>query len=241
MLLGIYVICLYHRILEGSIVLGLDNEYGVCNSNEPFLDPTDQHKHVDLVRAIQRLRALIPITIHLEHVTGHQDEKSDTALTPLEELNVAADAMAKSHLQSLHTTHHQGRPKPEQNHIFCKGTRIFIDGQKLTTDGAPNIRHTVFAPKMRKYLADKELLSITAFDLVDWQAIRRASQQTAPLFRLWASKNACGHCGVGKCLERWGHCDTARCRLCLAPEETARHVTVCPSTCAEKARNEGLA
>ena len=241
MLLGIYVICLHHNILEGSIILGLDNEYGVRNSNDPFLDPTDQHKHVDLVRAIRRLRALIPITIHLEHVAGHQDEKSNTQLTPLEELNVAADAMAKAHLHHLHIAYQQGRPKPDHNHIYCEGTRVFVDGTKLTTDGAPDIRHAVFAPKMRKYLAEKDLLPLTAFDLVDWQAIRQAANQTAPLFRLWASKNACGHCGVGKCLERWGHCDTARCRLCLAPEETARHVAICPSACAEQARIEGLA
>ena len=123
---------------------------------------------------------------------------------------MAADAMAKAHLHQLHIAHHQGRLPPKQDHIFCEGTRVFIDRVKLTTDGAPNICHTVFAPRMRKYLADKELLSITAFDLVDWQAIRRAAAQTAPLFQLWASKNACGHCGVGKHLKRWGHCDTAR-------------------------------
>ena len=240
MLLAIQCLCTYHDIDEGQIILGLDNEKGVQLSTITHLEPPASLKHVDLIRAIRRIIHDLPIKVLLMHVQGHQDDDSSHKLTPMEQLNVEADALAKAHLDKLIEADKGQILGPCPNHIHKEGTRLLIDGTKITSQAAPTIRHAVFAPAMRQYLDSRDLLSAEAFDLVDWQAIRRASENSPPLFRLWASKNACGQCGVGKWMERWKYWDDSRCPLCLHPEETARHVPICPSAVTRQAFQEGL-
>ena len=240
MLMAITILCEFHWITQGSLVLGLDNEKGVSTSLNTYLDPQANIKHVDLIRAIRRLISEIPICIHLEHVRGHQDTKTTRTLNPLENLNVIADHMAKAHLDELIQKDQEGTLGPCPDQIYKEGTRIMVMGKKVTSDPGTLVRHSVFANSMQHHLQEKGLLSNTAFTYVDWDAIRSASKTAAPLFRLWAVKNASGQCAVGKCMERWGFWENARCKLCLAPEETARHVALCPSECTRTAFQEGL-
>ena len=240
MLLAVHTLCKFHQIAQGSIILGLDNEKGVDKSKDTFLDPTSNTRHVDLIRAIRRIIAQLPITVHLEHVRGHQDEKANRPLTPLESLNVAADTMAKTHLHELIRADNLGQLDPCPDYIYMEGTRLTILDKKITTDPSPEMRHAIFAPKMKTTLADKGLLTTTAFDLVDWEATRRAAKESPPLFRLWAAKNASGQCGVGKYMHLWGYWEDDRCPLCLSLEETTRHVSICPSLCARQARNQAI-
>ena len=66
-----------------------------------------------------------------------------------------------------------------------------------------------------------------AEDRIDWEANKRAMDDSAVGLGRWVTKHAAGMCGVGKFLKLWGREDTDQCPLCGAPEDAA-HVLVCP-------------
>ena len=229
MLMGVTTICTLYHITTGSIVLGMDNEAGVLQCMETMEEPPANTKHVDLIRACRRIINSLPIQVHLEHIDGHADAIVGRTLNPMECLNVAADSMAKEHLDQLcHlATTNQLQPCPPT--IYMEGTRIYIQNTKITCKPGEHLRQAVFYEAMREYLDERNLLPATAFPLVDWNAIRKAAQQSAPLFRLWASKNASGQCAVGKMMKKWNFWEEERCPLCAAMVEDARHVPMCPA------------
>ena len=241
MLFGLHTLCEYHHITVGTVVLGMDNETGVLQCMEQHEDPPETLNHVDLIRACRRIIQQLPIQVQLVHVKGHQDSKSNRPLDPLERLNVAADTIAKQYLDDLWLQAEAGTLPPCPSEIFQEGTRIYIDQTKITSRPGPRVRHAVFAHPMRDYLDEKGWLDSAAFDLVNWEAIRMAGAASAPLFRLWAAKNASGQCAVGKMMHRWNFWESPRCPLCLhVDDEDARHVPICPAEVAVQARREGL-
>ena len=66
---------------------------------------------------------------------------------------------------------YSGKIVLEKDHGHFRVVR-FINGKKITDDPGPAIRFAVFADTMRTHLAEKELLTATAFDLVDWMAAK---------------------------------------------------------------------
>ena len=79
------------------------------------------------------------------------------------------------------------------------------------------------------HLAEKGHLSEAAFELVDWDANESFSNKTSPGFLTWVTKHVSGQCGVGRRMLQWGFWDNDLCPCCQAPNETTRHLAVCPS------------
>ena len=238
MMTGIWCVCKLHAIQSGSVTVAMDNEKACQLSAHPNQSPPAKTKHGDLIRAIRRIIADLPIQVKIEHVRGHQDEISGHQLSLLEQLNVAADGMAKHHLDQLIVDATQ--LPPTQDHIFKEGNRLLIHGVKATSDAAKAIRRATFMDKMRDHLMEKGKLDPEAFDLVDWEATEGALEDSAALFRLWAAKHASGQAAVGKMMHRWSFWDSPECPLCGYQEETTRHCVECPSNCSVIAREEGL-
>ena len=239
MVMAVWTLCRAHNVTTGSITLGLDNERAYFKCLDQHLDPPQNMKHVDLIRAIRRIMDDVPIQIHLEHVRGHQDEKADRPLTFMEHLNVAADAMAKDHLAHLTYLANRGKLLEGPSNLFMEGTRLYINEAKVTSDPAEATRFAIFAPQMMHHLHNKEKLPMTAFHLVDFDATKKAMSNSPALFRLWVAKHASGQCAVGKWMHRWTYWEEDNCPLCGAPQETARHVPRCPSVCSRTAHQEG--
>jgi hypothetical protein len=70
-----------------------------------------------------------------------------------------------------------------------------------------------------------------SFDEVDWDALNLTLAKKHIMFSLWLSKQASSFCGTRLQVSRMteGAADD-RCPNCLAPEERAIHLNICPST-----------
>ena len=180
-------------------------------------------RHNDIVRAIRKLKCLIPVKVVFEHVLGHQDDHSSFVDLPLmSQLNIRCDEMAKQAL--VYYTNNGTVTSPR---IFAEGWQCWVDGVKQTTDPSDAIRASIFSDMMRNKLHAKNALPAPFFDLVDWDAVEDAQAYYPNGFSLWMSKQVTGFCGVGKMMCRWGHWNTNQCPCCDAEIETAQHILVC--------------
>ena len=89
----------------------------------------------------------------------------------MESLNVLCDAMAKAHLDVLIQLDQANRLQPCPEIIYKEGVRLSLNSRKITSHLADTLPRAIFHDAMRSYLAERDLLPLTAFDLVDWDAI----------------------------------------------------------------------
>ena len=244
MLLAIKSICLHHKVTSGNIRLGCDNRTGVNLADQDFLRVTYNRSHVDMIRAIRRLKfQLSPVKIRFEHIYGHQDDGTEFDKLPrMAQLNVQMDKAAKRYLLHLIRRDARNPIAPCPSELAEEGISCWIDGIKMTTEAGPAIRRSALGKPLRDYLHRKELLHTDAFDLVDWEAIGNAMTSLPQLFRLWAAKHASGWCAVGHRMEQWGLWEDSTCPCCTTePKETPRHLLVCPDPRLCKVWTERLA
>jgi len=105
LLLAINHICSLHRLTSGRATIGCDNKEGVLHHvHFPSQYVPCAVKHVDLVRAIHMALHQCPLQLSFQYVAGHQDDLTCFEdLSPLAQLNVQADLMAKQALYVLGT------------------------------------------------------------------------------------------------------------------------------------------
>ena len=165
-------------------------------SSEDWLRVPSSVKHSDLIKAIRKTKAKLPITVDFHHVYGHQDDHlCFDSLPRLAQLNVLMDRSAKRYLVSLIANSIPGTC-PEL--IRGEGWSCWVADQKMTGDPSRHIRNEIFGTDLREHLDDRGILTADAFALVDWDALGDASDTFPALYRLWVSKHVSGHCGVGK-------------------------------------------
>jgi hypothetical protein len=100
-LVVVQLLCALHQIEQGSIVIGLDGKSTFAKIEQQDT-PHPHVGHYDLLLAIRRIIASLPIEVTLRYVAGHQDDVSSN-LDWWERQNVRMDARAKRH---LHNTLH---------------------------------------------------------------------------------------------------------------------------------------
>jgi hypothetical protein len=221
LLLAATVVCRVHGISSGALTVGCDCEKGVDLSRPDWLKVNLKCKHVDLVRAIRRLKDALPIKVHFRHIAGHQDrEFSMQQLSRMEQLNVIMDASAKSYLLRLI----EQQPPLGPSSIEGEGWSCWINGKKLTSDPALPVRQHVFSKDLRKHLHEKKKLDKEFFDCVDWDANSDAFAAFPQLFKLWATKHVSGWCGVNSMMFHWGRVESPLCPCCGMVDETTEHV-----------------
>jgi len=97
LLMAIKGLCSFHRITTGSVIVGCDNQGALHQSQQTQELMPCSSDHADLICAIRQIRCSIPgITIHFQHVKGHQDDHASASTLPhLAQLNILADTLAK--------------------------------------------------------------------------------------------------------------------------------------------------
>jgi hypothetical protein len=101
-LFAISGVCTFYKLTDGAITIGCDNKGGIIRSNGDWLKINQNTRHADLIRAIRRLKASLPIQVTFVHVGGHQDNTTAFQDLPrLAQLNIEMDLKAKARLQSL--------------------------------------------------------------------------------------------------------------------------------------------
>jgi hypothetical protein len=224
LLLAATVVCRAHRIGSGALTVGCDCEKGVDLSRPDWLKVNLKCKHVDLVRAIRRLKEALPIKVHFRHIAGHQDRKfSMQQLSRREQLNVIMDDSAKRYLIRLI----EQQPPLGPSSIEGEGWSCWIKGKKLTSDPALPVRQHVFSNDLKTYLHNKKKLDKECFDFVDWDANSDAFAGFPQLFKLWATKHVSGCCGVNSMMFRWGRVESPLCPCCGTVNETTEHLLFC--------------
>ena len=230
-LLFLKAVCIYHNITVGSIRLACDNNNCIKDASDRRLKVPATRRHVDLVRAIRHLIYHLPISVQAEQIKGHQDDHIPIHCLPrMAQLNVIVDDRAKTFLKGL--IHHDsllpnGLP-PCPSDIHGEGWTVTVSGVKMTGDPSQAILFDFAAPAMRDYLHRRNFLPRHLFSHIDWPGIQLAADSLPRLFNMWAAKNACNWCGVGKMMYLWKEWTTHNCPCCGEPQETARHVPTCP-------------
>jgi hypothetical protein len=99
---AISTVCTFYNLTEGAITIGCDNKGGIICSNGDWLKVNQNTRHADLICAIQRLKASLPIQVTFVHVGGHHDNTTAfQALPRLVQLNIEMDLKAKARLRSF--------------------------------------------------------------------------------------------------------------------------------------------
>ena len=167
-LLGIYAILSVISYIEqfnrnftsGKFKVGCDNEKTGWISGLSHPTVAFQTKHLDLVKAIRRLRLSLKTTISFYHIYGHQDKHTPAHLLPRDtQLNIIVDNIA----QHKFDTAHEHFSFISNAKFFHEGWSIEIGGVKLQDKLASHIRQWIGKKALRQYLYDKDLVVWTVF------------------------------------------------------------------------------
>jgi len=205
-------LCSFHRITTGSVIVGCDNQ-GALHQAQQVQELTPcSTVHADLIRAIRRIRRSIPgITIHFQHVKGHQDDYASASSLPrLAQLNILADRLAKQSLLRL-IQHHQHRV----GMLVGDAWSLQVNHEIVTSDPHPWILWYLGYQVAYNYMVEqKEFISPMGFPLINFPALSTALKATSPLYQLWFSKFVSGHSATGRMMHLWGKWDNALCPCC---------------------------
>jgi hypothetical protein len=162
------------------------------------------------------------------HIYGHADKKRMwKELSLPEQVNVYCDYLAGvARKDSIHKT----RDKATQM-LPKEKAALFLHSIKQTGDISEPMRFFLARTQAREFYINELKWSSDSFDEVDWDALNLTLAKKNRMFSLWLAKQASSFCGARLQVSRMteGGCDD-RCPNCLAPEERARHLNVCPST-----------
>ena len=233
-LLGIYAIINAVYFIEescaqqfqGILNIGCDNEKAGHKSmiDDPKVSIT--HKHMDLLKAIRRLRTVIRTTITSYHIYGHQDSHTSyNNLSREAQLNVQMDSNAKQRLVEAfecNTFVHQ--PSFPQ-----EGYQLWLGGRKIQSHFRSKIRRHIGHHHLRKYLYDKGHISWHTYPLLDWDTLHKFMLAQSQEFCLWYAKHWTNFCGIGKMMRRTGLWQSDLCPCCRRiPEKSTTHLFLCP-------------
>jgi len=191
LLLAIKGLCSFHRIITGSVIVGCDNQGALHQAQQTQELTPCSSVHADLIRAICRIcRSLPGITIHFQHMKGHQDDHTSVSSLPLlAQLNFLADWLAKRSLLRL-LQHHQCRV----GMLVGDAWSLQVNNQTVTSDPHPKILwHLGYCTAYNYMVEKKQHISPASFPLINFLALSTALKATSPLYWLWFSKFVSGH------------------------------------------------
>jgi len=184
-------------------------------------------KHSDLLRLLRNIKFTTMGMFKYVHIYGHADKKrkwKDLSLP--EQVNVYCDYLAGvARKESIHKT----RDRSTQT-LPRETAALFLHSVKQTGDISEPIRFFLARTQARNFYVNDLKWSGESFDEVDWDALNLTLSKKNKMFTLWLAKQASSFCGTRLQVSRMteGGADD-RCPNCLAPEERAQHLNVCPS------------
>ena len=203
----------FHRVKEGFLLVGCDNEQGIYLSSLLTDRVSHKQKHSDFLRAIRHVRIALPLDIHFKHIYGHQDDTTLYAnLERSVQLNIDCDLLAKAGLKRFHK---QSRVPPEV--LPHETVVIRVRGIKVLGAIGPPLRNEVSRLNMRRFLVSKGRLSLQGFDEVDWDAMEVKMASTPDQHRIWTTKHVSEFCGTNHMLNKRNSSNPTHCPCCKYP------------------------
>ena len=185
----------------------------------------------DLLSACAALKERIPITLHFQHVKGHQDSTVRfSELSFPSQLNVLMDNLAKETLRTSPDSighnlpgHHLGLKLPRHNNNICY--------QKFKTTLYNNIMNKT---AHTYWIEDKQRYKIEDIPIIDWKSQHKALTSLGGNRQRTLSKWFSGWLGTGTNMQRWNLRYSGNCPFCGAEKEDTNHVLRCSHTVATK-------
>ena len=234
----------YYQVDRGKGKVCCDNIGALNQSSKWVRRVRTGSKQSDLLRAIRTCKLDNRLAFLYHHVKGHQDRHLLWHQLTLEaQLNVKCDGLAKGAVQRWLEG---GCDVPRGLQLLPREkAAVFIDGVKLTTDVAKEVRYCLGEVEARRFYTaslQRGGLGWTGrrFDLVDWRGLDAMLAGKPDAFSLWLSKQVAGVCATRKNLARIQDLLDDKCPNCLEPREDAAHLTICGDAGRQKLFEEGV-
>ena len=233
-LLGIYTIlnAIYfieqstNQPIKGRIKIGCDNEQAGYKSMMDDTKVSITHKHMDILKAIRRMRKTIETSTTSYHIYGHQDKHTPYHKLSREvQLNIQMDEIAQRIL--IETFENKGFVSQP---VFPKeGYQLWLKSMKIHSHYRTHLRRHIGSKNLQQYLYDKQIVAWNIYPLLDWDVLRSFMNNQTQEFRLWYAKHWTNFCGIGKMMKRMKLWNTDLCPCCRqVPESSTTHLYVCP-------------
>jgi len=216
-----------HHLTQGQITIACDGLSALRKAQAKY--PTEPEEvHYDLISAIRNLRDQLPIQLTFEHVKGHQDQGTITALPWVAWMNIEMDSCTKNKLLSAVAS-------TQQDKIPFEGWTCSIEGRCVVKHLTKALRRHLNGSIILNHWAMKARFSSSQVtQTIDWEAAETAMNQLPLAKRQWVSKLAAKFLPDGKNMQRWGQRDVAKCPRCDCPLEDKDHIFKCPAAAAIK-------
>ena len=235
-LYGIFSIlqCLQHitntyNIMNGEILIACDNKSSLLKALQYTSRTKPTQPSFDILWAIQKLLNTLPIKIQYQHVKGHQDEVQ-TSLSNLEYLNCLMDQKAKQYREQIEST-----PNYEYSKIHFLSNWICKTSENTITENISlHIKHQIYHKKMKHHLTHHQQYTNEAFELIDWNAIHKASMNLHTSRQIWLTKFTSGFCATAQRMKIRKQWETNICPICKLDIETTSHIIQCTDPCVKE-------
>jgi len=223
----------FYQVDRGKGKMCCDNIGALNQSSKWVRRVRTGSKQSDLLRAIRSCKIDCRLAFVYHHVKGHQDRHLLWHQLALEaQLNVKCDGLAKSAVQRWILF---GADASRGLQLLPREkAAVFIEGVKLTTDVAKEVRYCLGEEEARRFYTGPNTKkhgglgwSARRFDLVDWRGLEAMLAGKPDAFSLWLSKQVAGVCATRKNMARIQDLLDDKCPNCLQPKEDAAHLTLC--------------
>jgi hypothetical protein len=216
-------VCEQYDIQAGTIEMGLDGEQAMKAAFEDWpLNPAQPD--FDLLSDIRAKLAKSKITWKWRWIRGHQDDnKAFKDLDKWAQWNTEVDNIAKAYWVHLVEAKEEAGPQKFGDEGWC----LWSGSAKLSRASKSGLYSHVHNKRILAYWTQKERLTASMIQNIDWNLCARAMLGVPFGRRRWVTKHAVGMCGVGKFMLRWKQQNHAECPRCGIAVEDSRHVTRC--------------
>ena len=204
-----------------------------CDNKGAIYTFAKQHKRVsagiknnDILRVLRRVQHSMASSHSHTHVKAHQDDaRNRNSLLLPAQLNCHCDDLAKAAvIEAVFDRTYGGIGLPQP--LPLEVARVYIAGNKQTTDLSKALRFHVGKAQARQFCIDERLMEGREFDEVDWENLNDIIQCKPRMYQLWFGKQGSGYCGTGKMLARRDPTAENKCPNCGRPED-AIHLNRC--------------
>ena len=215
----------YHSAGEGNAIY-CDNKGAIYTFSKQHKRVSAGSKNNDIQHVLRRIQAQMKSSHQHRHVKAHQDDyRRRDRLSLAAQLNCECDDLAKAAvIEAIFDDKHGGID--ERQTLPLESARVFIAGQKQTTDLARALRFHVGRARAKQFYADEDIMSEDEFEEVSWEDLGNTIQRKPKMYQLWLGKQGSGYCGTGEMLQRRDKTADITCPNCGRVED-ANHLCRC--------------
>jgi hypothetical protein len=202
-----------------------DNMGVIHHASHPDTSTSSKQSQADVLMVFTNNLATSSLRWQYHHVHSHLNDTSEFSdLSLPEQLNVFADNLAKEALLEAIDTSRFSKPLYPHEHM-----RIFIGDTKVTSSIKSSLYNAWGRRAARTLFDQKNIVSASLFDIVNWADLHLAMKSHPQMFRVWVTKHVSGTCATNRHLAKMNNNIENKCHCCGRRNETPVHITRCPN------------